>query len=480
MARKIGLSIAVAVIAMIAGMYFLMRGCLSAYDERSATGKILYFEKDGKSVVCTIVKYDAATSYRSGGGITSKTVSTSYYIQSNDAVTGEKRESKKISAHSSIKNYPVSVMGAGGGKAWLFVNEPLAYDPFTLEKLADKAAIEARNPALKGKMPDEHTYYVFDPVSGTIIITATDGQKYQLSCSSLLATPIDEEEAAATPVERMIRELTAQQKEIDDAAKEFYAHSRALADLYREHKITYAAYMDSNNLFYKTRDTLDARRRKLSEEISDWEDLQRGSADQQNRMKSLNERSSPGFTDMSTSADTFKHQWYGLLNPAGLDKFYNRFEYRPVYTETDRNRLYSAAIRSKDSSRKAAELLVGEPRQVNAAVYLQGGFFQDKTRALPFHLKAPDGFIVCYRDKVGSKANVMLARIDLLGNILWNVNTGLDHFIDWTFSDKTLCLLGVDNKELSSDEGNVLHIIDLKNGAIVTYDYYTDKMRAKK
>ena len=41
---------AIVIIAIVAGFIFLLRGCLSGYDERSAITPVLYFEKDGKAV----------------------------------------------------------------------------------------------------------------------------------------------------------------------------------------------------------------------------------------------------------------------------------------------------------------------------------------------------------------------------------------------------------------------------------------------
>ena len=71
----------------------------------------------------------------------------------------------------------------------------------------------------------------------------------------------------------------------------------------------------------------------------------------------------------------------------------------------------------------------------------------------------------------------MLARIDLKGTAKWSMNTKLSEFLDWIYTGKRLIILGVDNKELSSDEANLLMIIDLQNGTMITHDYFTDKMR---
>ena len=88
MIKKLSLKIGLGILVVIAGFVLLLRGCLAGYDERSAIGPSLYFKKEGKEVVFSIVQYQKAISYKSGGGMTTKSVSTTYYLQTNNAVTG--------------------------------------------------------------------------------------------------------------------------------------------------------------------------------------------------------------------------------------------------------------------------------------------------------------------------------------------------------------------------------------------------------
>ena len=192
MLRKLSVRILLITAICVTGFIFLLRGCLSKYDERSALTPALYFEKNNKAVVFSIVKYGQAVSYRSDGGSTYKQLNTNYFIQCNDAETGELIANKKIKHNGDVKFHPVTVMGSGSGKAWVFIGELSAYDPFTLEKIADKAIIEAKNPTLKGKMPDEQRYYKYNTATNEILITASDGTKYVFSTVNMLATAIDE------------------------------------------------------------------------------------------------------------------------------------------------------------------------------------------------------------------------------------------------------------------------------------------------
>ena len=134
-------------------------------------------------------------------------MSVNYFIQANDGKTAELIANKKIKHNSDIKFHPVKVMGAGNNIAWVFIGELLAYDPFTLEKIADREIIETKNPQLKGKMPDEERYYEYDGSSNSILITATDGTKYLLSTANLKAAAVDEDVISKKPVEAKIKAL---------------------------------------------------------------------------------------------------------------------------------------------------------------------------------------------------------------------------------------------------------------------------------
>ena len=148
--------IALAAIAFV----FSFRSCLSQFDERSAVLPVLYFQHDSSSILFSLVKFSKTNSYERTRGFTRKTVTYSYFIQLNDAATGEKIRSKEVA--SDIKHFPEKILGAEGPHAWLFVGELMAFDMFRLEKVADVKMIEAKNPALKGMMPTESEYYEFN------------------------------------------------------------------------------------------------------------------------------------------------------------------------------------------------------------------------------------------------------------------------------------------------------------------------------
>jgi len=179
-------SIALLLAVVVALFIFGMRSCLSKYDERIAMPPALYFKKDSAAVIVSLVKYSKATSYSTSNGFTRKSVSNTYYIQSNDAVSGDKISGKEITGE--IKHFPEKMLGSDGRNAWVFMDELLAFDAFSLQKVADIEIIEAKNPSLSGMMPLESNFYRFDEEKKAIIFTSNDGAQWQLDSKTLIAS----------------------------------------------------------------------------------------------------------------------------------------------------------------------------------------------------------------------------------------------------------------------------------------------------
>jgi hypothetical protein len=173
----------------VALLIFGIRGCLSKYDERSALLPVIYVEKDGIKILVSLVKFSKTTSYSQSGGFIRKSVNDEYYLQTNDAITGKKIADVEIDLPSHLTQYPVEVLGATGSQVWLFANELMLYDAFTLKKLADVEVLEKKNTTLTGKFPAEKKYYEFVKEESAVRFIATDGTPWILDTKTLLAKP---------------------------------------------------------------------------------------------------------------------------------------------------------------------------------------------------------------------------------------------------------------------------------------------------
>lgn len=470
--RKPALIVIATVAVIVCGFFFLIRGCLSAYDERSAIPPLLYFEKDGKSVVFSIVKFEKATSYSRKGGMVSKSVSTNYYIQANDAATGKKIDAKKIKHHSDIKTHPVRVMGASGNNAWVFIGEIMAFDPFTLEKIADKKILEEKNPSLKGKFPLEERYYKFNRNDKNIYITAIDGSAWMLDTKTLNVSPgeIDPEDspgkASFKQVEKQMKKLMQDLDSLNQQKN--YRPGRML----QAKQITMEQYKEITKAFYKERDSLYDVRDSLQKIQYTVAYGVRAIEERVRRIESLsNNTFSISFGQMKSNQDTVNGKWYGLYTKQEMEKLYNRVQHNQVYEETARRQLFTSTY----SPERDGDMIIDKDNATTPgnSYSLDGGFLLDRSTAMPIHLS--NGTLVVYKNQIGNEGLIQLSRLGWDGKLAWSVDSGLKEWSDYVFNGKQLFILGTDNKELSSGSCNVLLIVDLEKGSTVRYDFFTDK-----
>lgn len=458
---------------LVVGFILLLRSCLARYDERTALAPVLYFEKEGKATLFSLVQYDKTNNYSSRGGITSKSVSSSYFIQQNDPVSGVRTAEEKIKHHSDIKYHPVETMGASKELAWVFIGELMAFDPFTLEKKADIALLENKNPALKGQFPGERRFYLFNDDDQQVYFTANDGSKWQLNTTTLLATPThyDPEKEPQAAAVQQVEKLQQQNR----AAQDSLYKNEYPATLYAKRQITEQEYRRRMTSYVSQQKDLYKQRDSLNDVLSALRSRASHEQQRQSAIRNL-QRPKPSYAQIKTNQDTMAGKWYGLYAVEEWDKLYNRVQYQSSYDETARGQLYLSTY----TPSRNGDLLI-EKEQATllspASYFLHGGFLLDKTTAMPIRLAAPRGYLVVYKDKIGREGKIVLSRLNEQGKPGWTFATGLTEWIDWRYTGKQLFILGADNPELSGTEANVLFCIDLTTGKANRYDYFTDRKR---
>jgi hypothetical protein len=465
---KVSLTVLLAIGGIVFGFIYLIRGCLSKYDELSALPRILYFRRDNQSVVVSLVKFEKATSYSRSGGFVRKSVSTSYYIQANDAMTGIKIKDRKAKHHSDIKSYPVEIMGASKNAAWVYLGEPMAFDPFTLETVADISVLEKKNPALKGKFPGERRFYEFNISDQNIYFTATDGSTWMLNTESLLASPSDED-VKETLADAESKRIEKKLKEIETAHDSLMEQKlRRPARMYAAKQInlpTYqkmmAGFNDEQTRLYKQRDSLRSLMHAAENISSKMEDIRK-------RVLSLNERTNIHFSQLKVNGDTVNGRWYGLYSKKEWEDASDHFDYQSLYNETARRKFYTSEYTFNSSGYpiiKKAHVLNNE-----SDFFLDGGFLLDKRTGLPLKLDIDRQFLVIFKDRIGSEGNIQLARV-FQGNTIWKLDTQLRGWADYLYTGGQLFIVGTDDKDLSTDECNVLKCVDLNTGKAAIYHF---------
>jgi len=467
------LGIIITAILIVLGFVYLLKGCLAKYDERFARPPVLLFEKNGKSVVFAITEFQKTVSYSRKGGMVRKSVNTTYFIQTNDAATAEMIEEKRVKKQKEIKNHPIEIMGASGDNAWLFMNEPMAFDAFTLELKADKTALEEKNPSLAGKLPEERRYYFFNPADKNIYLTAKDGTKWKLNTQTLLATQ-EEYDEDQSPLEQQISLLEKAEKknrEEQDSlyqqknlrpSKQYAAGQITREEFGRIQKI----YFEERTLLSKALDSLRVIKRMLEAQERSGQDLERA-------IKNL-QRGNTGYYNLKINQDTVNGHWFGLYSKNEFEKLYNRMQHQSENDETARRQLYKSTVSRNSNGDWQIEKESAAQVGANTS-FLHGGFLLDKKTALPVHLAGPDAFLIIHKQEVGQKAAILVSRVTQDGKILWTFNSNLSDWLDWQISSKQLIITGSNNEELSGGEANILLCVDLVNGKAAGYDYFKRK-----
>lgn len=468
----------ISLLLLIAGIFFgftyLIRGCLSKYDERSAISFPLYFKKGDSSVIFSIVKFSKTTSYSQNGGFINKTVSVHYYVQNNNTTDGKKLGDKKLKRHNDIKNYPIEILGKSGDTAWIFMGEPMAFDPFTLAQVADLELLEQKNPSLKGRFPKERRYFSFNKRDDNIYITATDGTLWQLNTHTLIAVQQEnnntgtEQEIALEKISKLQDKNRLEQDSLYQQKN--YRPGRLVADkkitLQEYNRITKTFY-EERTLLYKERDSLNALKSKLQAKKQTGDDLKRN-------IESLERSDNLSLSQIKVSGDTLNGQWYGIYSAAEMEKLYTRFTYQALYGEAERRQLYTSTY-LQDKYDNTVIAKENTRLQNSASYFLDGGILIDKHTARPIWLQNNTSFLVVLKDQVGNEGNIMLSKVTVDGKLNWTFDTKLKRWSDWIISDKYLFFFGTDNKALSSGETNVFWTIDLATGKGIQYDFFKDK-----
>lgn len=458
---------------LITGFVLLLKGCLAKYDERFIHVPALLFEKNGKTTIFSIVEFQKTTSYSQNGGMTRKSVSTSYYVQLNDGDTGEELKKIKVKRHSQVKSYPIEVLGASGDNAWLFMGEPMAFDAYSLSRVADIDMLEEKNPSLRGRFPSERQYYSFNNTERALYFTATDGTKWKLNTATLTASPAeydpDQNEADAR-----IKSLDEEIKNLQAYQDSIYQHkNRKASEDYSNKRISYNEYRQLTTEFYAERSRIDKVRDSLYTLRSKMENSYRADKDRLRAIENL-QRSSISFSQIKQNQDTAGGMWYGVYSPSEISKLYDRVTDNAEYDETMRRKFYTGTY----SFNRSDDAIIDKKglKPVSSGDFLAAGLLLDKSTARPVKLPGTPAYFIVHKDQVGREGRIQLTKIGLDGRTLWTFNTGLTEWADWKLGSKKIFVFGVNNKSLSSSECNIMHCINLSDGKAVTFDYFKNKL----
>jgi len=462
----------ITIAGIVFGFIYLLKSCLAKYDERFIKTPALVFTKEDKTVVFTLVEFQKTTSYSQKGGMVSKGVNTQYYIQANDGQTAEFISDRKIKGHRDIKTFPVEILGGSGHLAWVFIGEPMAFDAFTLETKASISILEEKNPALKSKFPRERKFYRFNTADQQLYFTANDGSKWVLDTKTMIAKAAGNKEMLNAH-QQALQQLERETKIIDTRMDSLYQQKNIRPSrAYSAQKMSYDAYRKLQDEYFRETKMLRAIKDSLDEEARKLEKNKRAIEQKERDIENL-QRSSPSFSQTKINQDTTNGKWFGIYSDEEFSKLTNRVYLQTVYDETARRQVYSSSY----APSKYGDPLFGkeEAKTITTTSFLDAGLLLDKRTASPIHPAGVHTYLIVHKDVVGNEGNVQVTQMDESGKTAWTFNTKLHQWNDWVWSGKYLYIFGINNKNLSGSESNILICLDPATGKSTGFDYFTNK-----
>ncbi|MEO6313623.1 MAG: PA2928 family protein [Chitinophagaceae bacterium] len=202
---------------------------------------------------------------------------------------------------------------------------------------------------------------------------------------------------------------------------------------------------------------------------------ERVAAQLQERLKNLQK---PGvdFNQIKVNQDTINHQWLGLYASQEIETLYRKVSLMPCPGQDTRRQFYTAVYDAVPNRGFEFDTPALQPSTASS-YYLNGGFLADKQIGKPIRLNDPAGYLLIHKKVIGLEGDILLSRISKDGKTVWELNTGVNKWVDYKLAGNSLFIFANDNKEVSSGECSILLTLDCRTGKVNTYDYFKDVIR---
>ena len=173
----------------------------SSFRPPEREGPPALVQEAGQPRLWLLLKQEEQKSRHLGGSRSiGKWVTEIYYhfdLQSHDPATADRLWKKRLLTVKEEGGGCVAqarLLGQEGEVVWLFLNDgPVAISSRDGSRLADRATIEQRNPALRDLIPKDLDFYAYD---GGLVVTAADARLFKIRASDYSAeayTPPNDE-----------------------------------------------------------------------------------------------------------------------------------------------------------------------------------------------------------------------------------------------------------------------------------------------
>lgn len=283
----------------------------------------------------------------------------------------------------------LGLMGADGDRLWIFLREPLVLSATTGEVLADAAAIEAKNEALRGVLPRQMRHYAFFNQHG-FVFTAADARAWSVDPRTLAAVPWKPREAQPRPTAIAPAYFAAQ------SSTSFQKRGLLLSTRWL------GVLTDDEAAALQPKPVVPGERRGAYQQFMD---------------------SMHGPTDLSHSGPKRYRMWHSKVEqvsaaPAGWPKALpDKWGLRPRYS--------TFAVFEKSPE------------------FLQAGLLSDGRSKLPIWTTKPDSVLVLHRDRIDEDGRLHVTRFaGPDGHVLWDAALPLSLMQSVMPDQKTVLLFG--------------------------------------
>ena len=147
-------------------------------------GPLLARDASGDAVLATLLTYEQPKWSRRGSDSGGREIVELQLNRISDA-----SDLGRVIVHrTNIHNPPVYLLGAEPDRVWVFAGGVRAVSVSRRELELDAAAIEARVPQLKDRLPDDRKFYEFDAEAG-LRVTTRDGSRLVLNTRTWTVAP---------------------------------------------------------------------------------------------------------------------------------------------------------------------------------------------------------------------------------------------------------------------------------------------------
>ena len=121
--------------------------------------------------------------------------------------------------------------------------------------------------------------------------------------------------------------------------------------------------------------------------------------------------------------------WLGLHAQEELDgEFKVKAWIRSVEAAEDAKRQRRLCTAELEPSIEGHHYRILSMAPISDTEYLNAAFLRTDEKSEPVRMSDPDGALMIYTSEPGLNGRLMVARVDIKGNIIWQVDTGLDRF----------------------------------------------------